>query len=230
MLIPCTFYGRERYILDKKIVISLILLTLIAFAISLITVDSNGYGSVFHSLSIGFVVSAIFYFLVVYLPEYKRKNIIHESFKNQYIQFKMSCINTFLIISDSQEHSNNEQLLNLSEFRCYFKNENKHGENRWGAVAKSLEENQYYLKEIIYHLQILNEEIRYIRNTISLNDPEVFDFLNRLSQIIVRMESIEREYDVKSLCRFLWSIFTGWDWAKGYSESDTIKDIIGRIK
>ena len=64
-----------------------------------------------------------------------------------------------------------------------------------------------------------------------MNDPEVFDFLNRLSQIIVRMESIEREYDdVKSLCRFLWSIFTGWDWAKGYSESDTIKDIIGRIK
>lgn len=195
------------------------------------TVDSNGYGNMLHSLSIGFVVSFIFYFLVVYMPEYKRRKMLCESLNSQYIQFKMSCINTFLIISSSQEHSNKEELLNLSEFRHYFKSENKDGENRWGAVANSLQENEYYLKEVIYYLQMLNEEIRYTRKAINLNDPEVFEFLNRLSQLIARMESTERKYDdIKSLCGFLWSIFTGWDWAKGYSESDMIKDIIGRAK
>lgn len=217
--------------LDKKLTILLIFLTLIFLAIGITTVDSIGYGSMINSLSVGFVVSSIFYFLVVYMPEYKRRKMLHESLKSQYLQFKISCINTFLIISNSQEHSDREELLNLTEFRRYFKKENKNGENRWGAVANSLQDSEYYLREVMYYLQMLNEEIRYTRNSINLNDPEVFEFLNRLSQLIARMESTEREYDdIKSLCGFLWSIFTGWDWAKGYSESDIIKDIIGRAK
>ena len=217
--------------LDKKLTILLIFLTLIFLAIGITTVDSNGYGSMINSLSVGFVVSSIFYFLVVYMPEYKRRKMLHESLKSQYLQFKISCINTFLIISNSQEYSDKEELLNLTEFRRYFKKENKNGENRWGAVANSLQDSEYYLREVMYYLQMLNEEIRYARNSINLNDPEVFEFLNRLSQLIARMESTEREYDdIKSLCGFLWSIFTGWDWAKGYSESDIIKDIIGRAK
>ena len=217
--------------LDKKLTILLIFLTLIFLAIGLTTVDSIGYGSMINSLSVGFVVSSIFYFLVVYMPEYKRRKMLHESLKSQYLQFKISCINTFLIISNSQEYSDKEELLNLTEFRRYFKKENKNGENRWGAVANSLQDSEYYLREVMYYLQMLNEEIRYTRNSINLNDPEVFEFLNRLSQLIARMESTEREYDdIKSLCGFLWSIFTGWDWAKGYSESDIIKDIIGRAK
>lgn len=217
--------------LDKKLTILLIFLTLIFLAIGITTVDSIGYGSMINSLSVGFVVSSIFYFLVVYMPEYKRRKMLHESLKSQYLRFKISCIDTFLIISNSQEHSDKEELLNLTEFRRYFKKENKNGENRWGAVANSLQDSEYYLREVIYYLQMLNEEIRYTRNSINLNDPEVFEFLNRLSQLIARMESTEREYDdIKSLCGFLWSIFTGWDWAKGYSESDIIKDIIGRAK
>ena len=217
--------------LDKKLTILLIFLTLLFLAISIITVDSNGYENIIHSLSLGFVVSAIFYFLVVYMPEYKRRNMVHKSFKSQYVQFKMSCIDTFLILSDSQEYSNREELLNLSEFRKYFKDENERGENRWDAIANYLQENDHYLKDIIYHLQIFNEEIRYTRNVVGLSEPEVFDFLNRLSQLIVRMESTERNYDdIKSLCGFLWSIFTGWSWIEGYSESDLIKDMIERAK
>ena len=209
--------------------IALVFLTLVFLFIGAITVDSIGYRNMINSLSVSFVVSSIFYFLVVYMPEYKRRSIVRESLYNQYKQFKMSCINTFLIISDSQEYSDKEELLNLSEFRRYFKEDNKKGDNRWSAVANSLQENEYYLKEVIYYLRILNEEIRYTRNTIHLNDPEVFDFLNRLSQLIVRMESTERDYnDIKSLCRFLWSIFTGWNWIEGYRESDLIKDMIGR--
>lgn len=217
--------------LHKKTTTALIFLTLISLAIAILTINSKGFGNMFHSFSVGFVVSSIFYFLVVYIPEYKRRSIVRESLYNQYKQFKMSCINTFLVISDSQEYSNKEELLNLSEFRCYFKEDNKKGENRWDAVANSLQESEYYLKEVIYYLRILNEEIRYTRNTIHLNDPEVLDFLNSLSQLIVRMESTERDYDdIKSLCRFLWSIFTGWSWIEGYRESDLINDMIGRAR
>jgi hypothetical protein len=217
--------------LNKKMTITLMIMTIASLALGLSTVDSSGYGKVVHSLSLGFVISALFYFLVVYLPEYNRRKMIHNALKSQYIEFKLSCISTFLIISDSQEYENREELLNLSEFRRYFKNNNKNGENRWDAVANSLQDNEFYLKEIIYNLRMLNEEIRYTRNVVNLNDPEVFGFLNRLSQSIVRMESTEREYDdIKSFCGFLWPIFTGWSWVEGYRESDLIKEMLGRAK
>lgn len=217
--------------LNKQMTIVLVSMTIILLAVGVKTVGASGYGSVVNSLSIGFVVSSIFYFLVVYMPEYKRRMMVHEALKSQYTQFKLSCISTFLILSDSQEYKNREELLNLSEFRRYFKINNKHGENRWDAIANALQSNEFYLKEIIYHLRMLNEEIRYTRNVVNLNDPEVFDFLNRLSQSIVRMESTEREYDdIKSFCGFLWSIFTGWSWVEGYRESDLIKDMLGRAK
>ncbi|WP_020159516.1 hypothetical protein [Methylobacter marinus] len=217
--------------LDKKWTIVLVVLTVILLTAGIKTTGKEGYESVINSLSIGFVVSSIFYFLVVYMPEYKRKKMVLETLKSQYTEFKLSCIDTFLILSDSQEYKNREELLNLSEFRRYFKNNNKRGENRWDAIANSLQSNEFYLKEIIYYLRMLNEEIRYTRNVVNLNDPEVFDFLNRLSQAIVRMESTEREYDdIKSFCSFLWPMFTGWNWVEGYRESDLIKDMIGRAK
>lgn len=217
--------------INKQITTVLVILTIILLVVGVKTIGANGYGSVVHSLSIGFVVSSIFYFLVVFMPEYKRRNMVHEALKSQYTQFKLSCIDTFLILSDSQEYKNREELLNLSEFQRYFKNNNKRGENRWDAVANSLQSNEFILKEIIYHLRMLNEEIRYTRNVVNLNDPEVFDFLNRLSQSIVRMESTEREYDdIKSFCGFLWSIFTGWSWVDAYRESDLIKEMLGRAK
>ena len=217
--------------LDKKLTTILNILALIFLAIAVKTVDGIGYESMLYSLSMGFIVSYIFYFLVVYIPEYKRREILSESLESQYLQFKKSCIDVFLIISDSQEFSNKEELLYPSKFRNYFNKENKNGEIRWGVIANCLQENEYYLREIIYYLQMLNEEIKYTRYSVSLSDPEVFEFLNRLSQLIARMKSTERDYDdIKSFCGFLWSIFTGWDWTKGYNESDIIKDIIGRAK
>lgn len=140
--------------LNKNMAIALVIMTVAFLTIGFSTIEETGYGKVIHSLSIGFVISAVFYFLVVYFPEYNRRKMIHDALKSQYTDFKLSCITTFLIMSDSQEYENREELLNLSEFRRYFKNNNKNGENRWDAVANSLQSNEFYLKEIIYNLRM----------------------------------------------------------------------------
>jgi hypothetical protein len=217
--------------INQKHKITILLFTGIGIVLSLYTAPDANYSSVVHSFSVGFVISAIFYFIVVYLPEKQRREMVHKSLRSQYKQFKLECISTFLILSDSQEYETKETLLDLVEFRRYFKNSNKNGEVRWDAVANAIQSNDYYLKDIIYHLRMLNEEIRFTRSTVNLNDQEVFDFLNQLSQAIVRIESTKREYDdIKSFCGFLWPIFTGWNWVEGYSDTDVIKDMIGRAK
>jgi hypothetical protein len=173
--------------IDKRFQIVVLVIAIIALLVAILTVRNDDYLEVVHTISVGFVLSSIFYLVVVYLPESHRKKIISTAFVCQYNQFRLNCISTFLILSNSQEYKNHENLLIRGEFRRYFKNNNKNGKNRWDEVANGIQSNEFYLRELIYELRMFNEEIKYIQNTIYLGDSEVFDFLNRLSQSIHRI-------------------------------------------
>lgn len=212
----------------------LVFITLAAFVcvyIAITTVVNNDYKAIAYDLSVGFIVSAIFYWLVVYLPENNRKKIIHDGLKEQYDNFRKSCISNFLILSNSQSYQNIDTLLNQEEFKRYFKNRNENGEIRWDAVANSLEENEFYLREIIYELRMLNEEIRFVRSTLNIKDAKVYGFISGLSREIVRMESTTQNYDeIKSFCSFLWQLFTGWSLVHGYSKVNLLQENLEKVK
>ncbi|MGL6160351.1 hypothetical protein [Microbulbifer sp.] len=213
--------------IDRRFQIGILVATITALVIGIFTVPNKDYTSIIHSICIGFVLSAIFYFVVVYLPESRRKKIICSAFAEQYNQFRSNCISTFLILSDSQEYQQRENLLDKGEFQRYFKNNNTAGKNRWDEVANSIQRNEFYLREIVYELRIFNEEIKYIRNTIYLGDSDVFNFLNLFSQSIHRYELTQPEYDeIKSFCGFLWSLFTGWNFVDGYENRDYIEKMV----
>lgn len=217
--------------IDPRYLLGLLFLSGFAIVISIITTPDGNYNYLINSISIGIVVSTIFYLVVMYIPELRRRQIVTRAFVKQYDLFRKNCIDTFLILSKSQEYKDRENLLVHEEFRRYFKNKNKHGEDRWDAVANSIQDNQYYLDEIIFELQRLNDEIKYIKNTIYLFDTEVFDFLSRLSQTIHRYERTEQEYDgIKSFMGFLWSVFTGWNWVDGYTNADYLERMILRVR
>ncbi|MEQ1546301.1 hypothetical protein [Methyloglobulus sp.] len=216
---------------DRKLILLLVVATIACFITGVITTPEKKYDLLINSLSVGFVISAIFYFIVVYLPEYQKKGRVFRSMERQYKVFKQSCILTFLILSNSQEYEHREMLLDQEEFKRYFKNNNINNENRWDAVANGIQRNEYYLNEILYELRLLNDEIKFVRNTIDIHDEDVFQFLNKLSQIIHRMESTKPDYDeIKSFCRFLWELFTGWSFVDGYRKTDLINDMIQRLK
>lgn len=216
---------------QRKIIWFLVAATVVCLMVGVGTTPDKNYIPLVNALSVGFVISAAFYFIVVYLPESQKRSRIHRSMERQYQLFKKSCIGTFLILSNSQEYQHREMLLDQEEFRRYFKNSNINDENRWDAVANGIQNSEYYLNEILYELRVLNDEIKFVRSTIDIHDEEVFQFLNNLSQIIHRMESTKPEYDdIKSFCRFLWEIFTGWSIIDGYRKTDIIADMIGRIK
>jgi hypothetical protein len=216
---------------ERKIVWFLVVATVACLLTGMLTTTDKKYTLLINALSVGFVISAMFYFIVVYLPENQKRSRIYRSMERQYQLFKKSCIGTFLILSESQEYQHREMLLDQEEFKRYFKNNNAKNENRWDAVANGIQGNAYYLNEILYELRLLNDEIKFVRGNIDIHDEDVFQFLNNLSQIIHKMDSTKPEYDdIKSFCRFLWEIFTGWSFIDGYRKVDLIKDMIERIK
>lgn len=211
---------------EQKIILFLIASTAVCLFIVVATTPNNQYSLLINTLSVGFVISATFYFIVVYLPGQQKKGRVYRSMERQYQAFKKSCIDKFLILSNSQEYEHREMLLDQKEFRRYFKNE-----NRWETVVNGIQNNEYYLNEILYELRVLNDEIKFVKSAIDIHDEEVFQFLNSLSHIIHRMESTKPEYDeIKSFCRFLWEIFTGWSFADGYRKTDIVEDMIKRVK
>lgn len=217
--------------ISRRHLVFIALASLICIFMAMATVANGDYRAIGYDLSVGFIVSAIFYWIVVYLPESNRKKIIHAGLKEQYDSSRRSCISNFLILSHSQSYPHKDALLDQEEFRRYFKNSNEEGENRWDSVANGLQANEFYLRETIYELRMLNEEIRFVRSTLNIKDIEVYEFLGRLSRAIVRMESTTQDYDeIKSFCGFLWAIFTGWNWVSGYSKTDIIQDMLGRAK
>lgn len=217
--------------ISRRHIVFIALASFICIFIAAATVANGDYKAIAYDLSVGFIVSAIFYWIVVYLPESNRKEIIHSGLNEQYDSFRRSCISNFLILSSSQSYPHKDALLDQEEFKRYFKNSNERGENRWDAVANGLQANEFYLREIVYELRMLNEEIRFVRSTLNIKDIEVYEFIGRLSREIVRMESTTQDYDdIKSFCRFLWEIFTGWNWQSGYSKTNLIQEMIGRAK
>lgn len=208
-----------------------LVLAAISLLVSINTISRAGGVGYVHTISTGFLLSAVFFFLVVDLPDRKRRQVVADNFVEQYDQIKLSLIGTFLILSNSQQYGNRKNLLIKEEFKRYFKGNNENGENRWSAIANGLQGNEYYLREVVYELRSLNDEVRFIRNTLPIHDSELFKFLNRLSQAISRVEMTQPEYnEIKSFCRFLWQLFTGYSFIDGYSKSSYIEDMVRRVR
>lgn len=149
--------------------------------------------------------------------------------QEQYTYMKLDGIDLLLRLSDSQSYQDRENLLDQQEFRRYFKCRDSSDISRWDAVANGLQENEYHLRELLYYLRMLNEEIRHAMTTIDIHDEEVNNYLKNCSQVLSRMDMIQNDYDdIKLLCRNLWSLYTGFS-PKGYQDTDVIQDMIERI-
>lgn len=217
--------------IGKRAKMVLIALTVASLFVSVSTISCAGAAGYLHTISTGFLLSAIFFFLVVYLPDQKRREIVARNFIQQYDQTRLTLIGTFLILSDSQQYGSRENLLVKEEFKRYFKGANEQGMDRWSAIANGLQDNEYYLREVVFELRMLNDEIRFFRNTLPVEDAELFEFLNRLSQTISRVERTQPDYDeIKSFCGFLWQLFTGYSFIDGYSKSSYIDDMMRRAR
>jgi hypothetical protein len=182
-----------------------------------------------YDLAVASVVSLIFYGLVVRLPDYRRRQRIKRSLADRYRRFKEDCISVMLGVADgSYEGDLPETLVDQEKFRVYFKEKVSASQERWHAFLNNLDEGN--LRELITLLEIFRDEIVFVLGSTDIPDDEPFEFLKRLSAAIRSMRDTKLGYDeTKLFARFLWEVYAGWDWTKGYSKGDIIKEMIESI-
>lgn len=184
--------------------------------------------SIIFNLSIGYIISGIFYLLVVRLPNWQRRRLIKENFEKQYFLFKEDAISIFLDASKGGHDSHlPSRLTDQAAFKDYFK-KSVNGIQKWDAVHNGL--NEILLKDLLVELEIFMNEVAFVLNNVPIDDQNVFSFFKQLSQAVYRLKNSTLEYDdVKRLLGFLWELFAGWSFIDGYREDDIVKIMIKEI-
>lgn len=185
--------------------------------------------TILFNFSVGFLVSMVFYLLIVWFPDRRRKNLIKKNLGEQYQFFKKDTIQILLAACKTRYKKDlTKKLMEQVEFRNYFNEHVNESQVRWDIVMGGLDDR--LLKDLLVEFELLLREVTYVRNNVNIEDPNVFSFFQRLSQTVYRMKNTTLEYeDVKLLLGFLWQLFAGWSFIDGYREDEIVSVMIKGI-
>lgn len=189
----------------------------------------QAWNKTLYDIGMGGVVSLIFYWLLVWLPDHQKRQRLKRSLAAQYIAFKKDCISTILsTIRLAYTIDDRDELLDQDHFKEYFKEKVTDSQERWHVFLNKLDE--YHLNELIDSMKIFRDELQFTLNNADIPNDESFEFLKRLSRLISSLENTTLDYDsTKRLSGVLWTIFTGWDLITGYRDHDIVEKTIRSI-
>ena len=193
------------------------------------TNDDTTGKNIINSISIGFIVSLVFWFIVVELPEKRRSNIIKRNISLQYKYFKKSMIDIILKAADvTCGYETKEKLLDFKFFRAYF---NFNDKMRWYAFVNSIDDDNSIINDIFIEIDVLNTEISYVLNNVQIADEKIYSLLKLSIECAYRLKhhSVFSSDLPKYLSDHIYSIMACWSRNYGYLNSDIIQDAIDSI-
>lgn len=181
------------------------------------------------NLAVGYLVSALFWLLVVHVPERARRSVLRENLSRSYQSFRESTLQILLWASigihDSQLP---RELSDHRKFREFFEADKS---ARWYAAMNGLQREEIRMGELVLELEIFADEVAYVLNTVAIQDAKVHRLFKVLKENIYRLNhsSAFTVEQVKYVGRFLWEVLSLWSFVDGQRESDIIQDTINRL-
>jgi hypothetical protein len=191
--------------------------------------NAKAWNKIIYDLAVGALVTLVFYLLVVWLPDYQRRQRLKRSLERHYRGFRKDGIEIMLGVADGGYSADvPETLIEQDKFRDYFSEKVTPDRVRWDEFLNKLDE--HYLRELLTRMEIFRDELTFVLNNTDIPKDEPFEFIKRLSNAIYSMKDVTLGYDeTKLLARFLWSVFAGWDQITGYRKEDIVKKMIDAI-
>ncbi len=128
------------------------------------------------------------------------------------------------------DHDTVLSLGNQTEFKVFFKKPVNDSQDRWHLVANELENSEERFMAVLTALRRFQTELHVCVTLSAVNiEQGGFARLRLLSQALkrTREQAVLKEYDgVKHLCKFLWSLHTGWSFVDGDTNTDHVSESI----
>jgi hypothetical protein len=184
---------------------------------------ADALNKIAYDIAAGSLVSVIFYYLVVRLPDFLKRVRIKRFLSAQYRSFKIDCIAIFLELADGKyDGALRDELLTQAKFRGHFQN------SRWSAVANGLQ--GLHLDDLVSRMEAFRDDVLFVLNNTDIGNDQSFEFFQRLSSILYERKRPTPDYDgIKALCHFLWELFSGRSFVDGYAKRDIVEDMIKAI-
>jgi len=184
----------------------------------------------------GALISFLFYFLVVFMPERKKRHIIKANLKKMYTSLKRDILYQVIFASQkggradlTTDSETVERLLTIDGFKNAFEG-GREGDEGFYAFQNYIGDDVHEYREIIMSLEVLSKQIDFVLHNYPITDEKVFDFFKRLEVFLMRLTKIGPGYEEeKVLSRFIWEIFGGWNWAEGNRGYDIVEKMIEDI-
>ena len=181
------------------------------------------------NLAVGYLVSALFWLLVVHIPERTRRAEIRENHSRSYRSYRESTLQILLWASIGTHDS--QMPRELSDHRKFKEFFGANKSERWYAAMNGLQGEALRMGELILELEIFADEVAYVLNALAIQDAKVHSLFKVLKENIYRLNhsSVFTDEQVKYVGRFLWEVLAYWSFIDGQRESDIIQDTIDRL-
>ena len=184
----------------------------------------------------GGLVSFFFYWLVVYVPEQRKRHVINNSLRKMYRNVKQDIL--YQVIFASQKGGRHDlqadtatidRLMTVEGFKAAF--DGGHGADEgFYAFANQMSEDTPEFREILLSLELLAKQVEFVLHNYTIDDNHLFDFFKRLEVILLALRQSSPGYDEsKPLCRFVYEMFSGFNSIEGYRGYDVIEQMIDDI-
>ena len=181
------------------------------------------------NLAVGYLVSALFWLLVVFLPERSRQHLLRANLNHAYQHFKESVLQILLWSSKGTHDSRLPK--ELSDHRKFIEFFSADESASWYAALNGLQGSELRRHELLLEMEIFSDEVAYVLNNVNIQDEGVHRLFKVLKENIYRLNHSKADtYDyVKDLGRFLWEVLARWNFVEGQRETDIIQQTIDRL-
>ena len=222
-------------------------LTLVLFALTAgseylgICLATRAWWDGFYGLSTPFLtgglVSFFFYFLVVLVPERRKRKAIKNDFRKFYGALKEDIAVQIIFASQRGgrkglhvDGHTEKRLLTVDGFRKVFDG-GREADEGFYAFSNGLDEGGGEFQEIVWLLKMLAKEIDYVLHNYTIADVTTRKYFKRLEVRLLGFGELKvDDYDDKKvLCRFIRDIFAGFTHATGARGYDKVKKMIEKL-
>lgn len=216
----------------------ILLVGLLGFEFSSISKPTwwEGVSSVATNILTGALISFFFYWLVVYLPEQRKRRIIKNNLSKMYLRIKEDILYqvVFASIKGGRHDLKTDQdtianLITVQGFKEVFSVGREANEGFY-AFENQMNGDTPEFRQIILNLELLAKQIEFVLHNYTMEDENLFDFFKRLEMMLLSLKRSSPGYDEsKPLCGFVYAIFSGWNSIEGYCGYDVIEKMIADI-
>lgn len=189
------------------------------------------WNTLFYDAGMGILMSVVFYWLLVKLPEERKRRRLRRHLQASYRSFRREVTTQMLFAANKNRSVDYDDVLNISpmaDFRKFFKSDSDQVEgNKWHDVANGMTDS--IRKDVAVALTLLRDDVSYVLNVLDVADDKSFELLHGLQRSAshVLLDPVEGDQD-NNLLGLLWQLMAGWDWLDGYPK-DPNDDRVQRL-